>query len=238
MRLRLYNLLETRWTFLNFFALLGVLLESMWIGYVTLIEWPYNIPFWKAVILARASLYPVAYARDHAIIQIGLVLVIWSIVALEGRGKPLETLLRGKYGFFYCTVCGLFVACIHEIAWYIVDTIVYGFSYLMLPPFNGSHYLDLSIVILPIYFWMNGFRKRDLYFIGFVAIVYILWASIGFPITLNAYGETVWYNSLFVNGVEDLSWISVDIAYLIVGLRHIRKHPDFLKSEIQRNFLR
>ncbi len=52
-----------------------------------------------------------------------------------------------------------------------------------------------------------------------------VWLSIGYPITLDLLvGKTIYYNSLFVNAIEDFGWI-IPAAVLIISKYQLKQSP-------------
>jgi len=211
-----FNPLSSRWAFLNFGALMFLIIITIFVSYVVPLEWP-HIPFPDSLVLARASTIP-GRASNHSLIEIMFVSTMWAIIALKARGKSLKTLMLEKQGFFSLFVIGVFAGAVHEGLWYVTWIIVYPFSWLMFPPHIASTWLILSPVIGIIYWKLNGFGKKEVCFIGLTICMYVVWGSIGMPVTLQFNGATIYFASVWVNSIECLSWAIVLGLWLILNL--------------------
>ncbi len=98
------------------------------------------------------------------------------------------------------------VIAIHELMWYIVYPFyyIYGFN-------NFLFYLPFQLMLIS--FLYLGMKHYHLSFIFYVAIfIYGFWIIQNFPVTLTFIGKTIYYNSLDVNLIEILSWITIVLA--------------------------
>ena len=215
------NPIESRWAFLNLLALLFLLILTEYVSYVVVLEWPMDIPFPQVLVLARASTLP-GVAANHSVIDVMFLASAWVFVALGSRGKRLESMLREKHGIFAALTKGVFIGGVHEGLWYATWLLVYPFSPMMLPPHVASTWLILSPVILVIYSKLHGFGKKEMIYILAMIGMYALWASVGFPVTLQFWGATQFFSSVYVNALEVGSWLYACVLWIAFAIRCLR----------------
>ena len=111
---------------------------------------------------------------------------------------------------------------IHETIWWAVDILWYQL--------NGLHFQivwlggALEFVAVVTYFAWHRFGlpwpKR--YFLAMLGF-YVVWFAIGFPITVNYPGPTLFWTNGSVNAIEDISWLWAIAAYWIFEESHLEE---------------
>lgn len=214
--LKIYDYTKSRWAFLNALSLFATVIGSILLIYVIILQWPTRIPFFEALMLARASITP-KVAGNHSIVFLTIITSAWIIFYIQSRGKNLSDLLDSKQGFFSILLSVAFVPSVHEGEWFIVDFIHNG---VIIRAFEWPSvaWLILAPAFGLVYWRANGFGKKELLFLGLMAIFYIWWYMIGFPITAYFTGITPYFESMFVNEVENASWIYAAVVWVLILL--------------------
>jgi hypothetical protein len=110
-----------------------------------------------------------------------------------------------------------FIISIHEGLWIVTYFLTWHFTVYILAYYFLFSLLLVSILVFSLraglLTWLP--RPKLLRFLASMLIYYMLWALIGFPITVTPEGGTIWVHNLDVNLIEVLSWIGPIIMYLL-----------------------
>jgi len=143
-------------------------------------------------------------------------------------------LIFGWRDLFKGITYALLLLASHEIIWYIFFFL--GYPQQFFPVITNPHaYMFLLLLGFMIIYVIMYDRKHEKNIVK-VAIPLILsevlydliWLSMGYPITLDLLiGKTIYYNSLFVNAVEDVGWILPAIV-MIISKYYLDLHKKYL----------
>ena len=145
------------------------------------------------------------YANHHTVnlLATGFLVVFLAYYYRKKQGGNfLKWGVLAAYG-------SVLVWAIHESFWWISYAALY-YPNIQAKWFAGSGELICVglLILTPTLFLFTPKR-----FIGFMAILYMLWIGSGFPITVSYLGNTPLYYSPLANFWETFSWISACVAY-------------------------
>lgn len=200
---------------------------------LTIVLYPFmSIPQWNGNLLTWRAVSIVGKSGNHALIDLLLVCTAtWFVF----KAKPREAFESRKLGVTGLVLVALLPASYHELQWYVTYVLTYGFQWGIIAFTNG--WLYLSVAILIGYWYYHGFHLKELALFLVTVGMYIVWYSIGFPITLSfAGGATRYFLSPIVNGIEIASWYFVYLMWFEILRRD--KLPQTVIEAIDREMMK
>ncbi len=105
-------------------------------------------------------------------------------------------------------VYGGSIIAIHELLWYFIYPFFYPITWQ-----NVIYYLPFQIFLISLLLVATYYEGYSFMFMCVIAwSFYFGWVALGFPITLDYIGKTVWYANRMVNNIEIGSWIIFSFA--------------------------
>ena len=107
----------------------------------------------------------------------------------------------------------------HEFIWFFTYDIVHFKELVATQDIKQLAFSGLAYpyaVFMFITYITKGYTKRDFYWITSIVIFYIVWGSLGFPITWGYYGQTQYYHNIYIILIEEQSWIFAFLTFLVV----------------------
>ena len=113
-----------------------------------------------------------------------------------------------KYDNAFRKACwiGLIIA-VHENLWWITHLFFLRGQSAGAYMFYG--FLNYPMFMLVLYILAFGWGKRETVLLAAMIVFYIGWGLMGFHITSDVTGNTIWVNSIMTNVTESLSWAYV-----------------------------
>jgi hypothetical protein len=129
--------------------------------------------------------------------------------------------------FIYPALWVGFIIGVTEYSWWI-SYIIAHFQTIMITAqwqriYFSNELTAVYAVIIISYSIIKGFDKRDILWIGTLCIFFAGWILLGFPITYDFNGPTIYLHTLWVNGIEVAHWVySFTMYFIIVNYKKLR----------------
>lgn len=172
-----------------------------------------SIIFWK-----------VTNTGEHHVLDfLGIIISFFVLCVIFYKYPNIKVKkIFGVMAFFTnYTLIGL-----HESAWYI-DYYISGilYSYYVNPLWIVESRLPFYLIIIGAYlfFAKKGWIPYPTKTIAVIIVYFSFWTLIGFPITIDYFGHTVWYSNLSVNILEIYSWLIPIFVFLVEQSKYLTK---------------
>lgn len=167
-------------------------------------------------------LWKITKTGEHHLLDFTAIILSFFILCIIFYKNPNPKIKRifALFAFFTnYTLVGL-----HESAWYIgyyISSLIYGYYVNPLWIIDSRLPFYIILIISYLLFARKGlvvFPKRTLVLL---TIFYMFWISIGFPVTIDYYGHTLFYSNIDVNLIEQVSWFIPIFAFLVESYRYL-----------------
>ncbi len=116
------------------------------------------------------------------------------------------------------------IIAIHELLWYFFYPFFYPITWQ-----NVIYYLPFQIFLISLLLVATYYENYSFIYVWLIALsVYTIWICLGFPITLDYVGKTVYYANRTINNIEIGSWI----IFVFTGIYNYVVINKFDKEEL------
>ena len=158
---------------------------------------------------------------EHHVIDIIFLLGMYMILAW--RFHKLNIKVWGLFALYFWYVCISF----HETAWwtsYLISHTYFATQWI----YHSSLWLPDGVTIASFFIFYKIIQNKNKQnkplnitwnlpykFLLFLCIIFSIWIALGFPVTVDYYGWTIYYFNTPINGFEILVWASTITIFLL-----------------------